>query len=375
MFAGRLSDREYEARLRELIAQGDRRAVDAFMAAQGAREAVPGQIDAAIKHGEAGEVTTLAEKPKGMFGGNAEIKNATPDLIDTAGWFIADALKGIGMDNYEAHKLGRQIAGALDAVTPLGNVNSFLHSESELEQQLSVLPLPGPVRQAVGKGIRAFHGSPHDFDRFDLSKIGTGEGAQAYGHGLYFAENPAVAQQYADEVKNMGPIRDINVRLGELSREMDQYAIPGAYGQYRDPRGYELKAEYDRLMTDRSAVRQAPGRLYEVNINADPDSLLDWDRPLAEQGAIPQRFLGDELTRYLGPSYSRQIDNFTPREAGEILEHTRGRGLGGPKLSADARKAGIPGLQYLDQGSRGAGQGTRNYVIFDDSLIDIVSKR
>ena len=49
---------------------------------------------------------------------------------------------------------------------------------------------------AVGTGgtnvpIRAYHGSPHDFERFDTSKIGTGEGAQSYGHGLYFAENPA----------------------------------------------------------------------------------------------------------------------------------------------------------------------------------------
>src|SRR5258706_8248564 len=39
---------------------------------------------------------------------------------------------------------------------------------------------------ALGSGpITAYHGSPHDFDRFDLSRIGTGEGAQAYGHGLY----------------------------------------------------------------------------------------------------------------------------------------------------------------------------------------------
>src|SRR5690606_6130189 len=36
---------------------------------------------------------------------------------------------------------------------------------------------------------RAFHGSPHRFDRFSLQHIGTGEGAQAFGWGLYFAEN------------------------------------------------------------------------------------------------------------------------------------------------------------------------------------------
>ena len=48
---------------------------------------------------------------------------------------------------------------------------------------------------AAIQGIRAYHSSPHDFDKFDLSKIGTGEGAQVYGHGLYFAENPAVSGQ------------------------------------------------------------------------------------------------------------------------------------------------------------------------------------
>jgi hypothetical protein len=44
--------------------------------------------------------------------------------------------------------------------------------------------------------IEAWHGSPHEFDAFDMTKLGTGEGAQAYGHGLYFAENEKVAQGY-----------------------------------------------------------------------------------------------------------------------------------------------------------------------------------
>src|SRR5512139_3976851 len=56
------------------------------------------------------------------------------------------------------------------------------------------------MSNAAGMGIRAYHGSPYDFNKFDLSKIGTGEGAQAYGHGLYFAENPNVAQVYHDSL-------------------------------------------------------------------------------------------------------------------------------------------------------------------------------
>ena len=48
--------------------------------------------------------------------------------------------------------------------------------------------------------IDAYHGSPHKFSKFSTESIGTGEGAQAYGHGLYFAENPKVAGQYAEKI-------------------------------------------------------------------------------------------------------------------------------------------------------------------------------
>jgi hypothetical protein len=42
----------------------------------------------------------------------------------------------------------------------------------------------------------AYHGSPHIFDRFSLDHIGSGEGAQAYGWGLYFAGSKAVAKSW-----------------------------------------------------------------------------------------------------------------------------------------------------------------------------------
>ena len=58
------------------------------------------------------------------------------------------------------------------------------------------LPLEARAAKDRMFAIRAFHGSPHDFDRFDLSRIGTGEGAQAFGFGLYFAENELTAKSY-----------------------------------------------------------------------------------------------------------------------------------------------------------------------------------
>jgi hypothetical protein len=57
--------------------------------------------------------------------------------------------------------------------------------------------------------MKAFHGSPHDFDKFSTAQIGTGEGAQAYGHGLYFAESEDVARGYRNTLSDHNwPITD-----------------------------------------------------------------------------------------------------------------------------------------------------------------------
>ena len=66
--------------------------------------------------------------------------------------------------------------------------------------------LYGPASKALGQklaeaynpiGMTVYHGSPHIFERFDLGKIGTGEGAQAYGRGMYMAQNKGVASNYS----------------------------------------------------------------------------------------------------------------------------------------------------------------------------------
>ncbi len=50
--------------------------------------------------------------------------------------------------------------------------------------------------------LDVYHGTPHEFDRFDYSKIGTGEGNQAYGHGIYFAEDSNIADWYVSQLSN-----------------------------------------------------------------------------------------------------------------------------------------------------------------------------
>lgn len=271
------------------------------------------------------------------------------------------------------------------------------------------------------KGIRAYHGSPHSFDKFSMDKIGTGEGAQAYGHGLYFAENEDIARSYRDA---LAPKR---VAVDGKVVETPVIAAARKYSPDADSYIKALTIKRDRLLKDKAENTEDPelgglmsdlydveikqtekalselepfkgkwwetkpdGSMYEVNIDADPNAFLDWDKPLSEQP--PQM---TELVRQAlkDKGYLRANDN-GPRQLTSALKAWRmaeggmaetsmeallgGRGgmLGktAEEASAKLREAGIPGIKYLDAGSRGAGDGTRNFVVFDENLISIVRK-
>ena len=65
----------------------------------------------------------------------------------------------------------------------------------------------------------AWHGTPHDFDGFDLGAIGTGEGAQVHGWGLYFAKERKVSEGYKRQLtrNNIPEITLDGVPFGELT--------------------------------------------------------------------------------------------------------------------------------------------------------------
>lgn len=208
------------------------------------------------------------------------------------------------------------------------------------------------------QGIRAYHGSPHDFDKFSLSKIGTGEGAQAYGRGLYFAEAEPVARAYRDALTNVNPtVRHyLNLAQGDRAlalKNFDRDAKAGAFG---------FRVHPEEMQAIRARLKEPAGRMYEVNIRANPDKFLDWDKPLPPQ---------------LGPLVSKELGTFNgPPESVLATQDRllRNEVLKDPKSVARIAEEGIPGIKYLDQGSRTAGDGSRNYVLFRDDIIDILRK-
>lgn len=223
-----------------------------------------------------------------------------------------------------------------------------------------------PMDDAVTQPIRAYHGSPHDFDRFSMEKIGSGEGAQSYGHGLYFAENPEVARSYRDA---------LSPGAGVSTADTAARALKAVGGDY-DAAMTEIEAriarlgstprleEVLRLLRERAPVR---GRMYEVGIHAKPDEFLDWDAPLSQQSG-PFADMVRALPRFQDP------DVLAKSTTGEAVGELAGAMGGRAEATKALREAGIPGIRYLDRGSRGAGQGTHNYVVFDDALVRITNK-
>lgn len=255
-------------------------------------------------------------------------------------------------------------------------------------------------------GIRAYHGTPHDFDRFDMSKIGTGEGAQAYGHGLYFAENEGVARGYRDALAGrieVQPVQIDGVRYNPPSEQHQRVAAiiakdgrRNAMATLRSLRDQDLlepdqEAIWKKLLTDTKGKDVQPlqgGHMYEVNINADPADFLDWDAPLSEQPRILDRFgyaeakypedwipdvnmTGAQLYRKMGG----QAEIGATTSAGALASKAS-RPIRAKDGTIIDKPLGIPGIKYRDAGSRGmdGADGTRNFVVFDENLIEIVRK-
>jgi hypothetical protein len=345
---------------------------------------------------------------------------------------------GLGNDDAKSNRFGQLLAAGMPIAGALKKI--------------------GVGEEAARDAILAWHASPHDFEQFDMGKVGTGQGAQSYGHGLYQAENPALSGlggSYDREftAQNLGK-HDLNQaedRVLQMIRKghspMEVLVDLGKSGLSFD----EAQAVYDR-------VDKAKAKIYRTAIKADPDQFLDWDKPLSQQPAIVKQLqargitipadssvTGESLVRDLGtrgPEYLRlfsEQQSLNAKYPGRGIAALRFKGpdaandlqrflaidsqLGsirerGPSVASnELRQAGIPGIKYLDQGSRvrpvstfneeqavmdafkahraaptaetqkalEAAQSaldaaknkpnvTHNYVVFDDKLIDILKK-
>ena len=224
------------------------------------------------------------------------------------------------------------------------------------------------MRRGLMPTLDVYHGTPHTFPpternplgEFDASKIGTGEGAQAYGLGIYTAESPNVGKGYAEQLSTaQGP-------LGDAAKYWRKNGGESAFRSFAKDAGLPPE-EIENIAN----VIRNTGNLYKADL---PDAMiakmLDWDKPMSEKQMID---IYDKMQQSPLASFAKPFqDNFYERmnrgqatTDGQDLFMELSKQLGGQKQVSDfLRSIDIPGIKYLDEGSRAKGEGTRNFVTF-----------
>ena len=238
----------------------------------------------------------------------------------------------------------------------------------------------------------AFHGSPtKGITRMSTDFIGTGEGHQAFGWGLYAAGDKSLAEHYR-KILTSAQVEKLNDKKFSGRTALKWY-------DHWSKQTYGLSPEKARPVFDRMAMLENlmihwdfqgvlkeaaeseyapeavqwfkktfegkfenPGQLYKLDI-PDDDVLLDWDKPLSEQ---PEKVKAALEKQFSLPSFDADFGT-----AGEFYQH-RAERRGQKEVSLELNALGIKGIRYLDGTSRAKGEGSHNYVIFDDQAINIL---
>jgi hypothetical protein len=262
----------------------------------------------------------------------------------------------------------------------------------KLDDLLSAVSRSAPE----SKYIRAYHGSPYDFDRFDASKIGSGAGRQAYGHGFYFSAAEPLADHYRTAASAMrrtpeedalemwrrqsellgDPKRGVLSAIDTAAERLEETAkMPMAQQRWDDILQHLYGIDYRQPMPKRA------GSMLEVELGVPRESLLDYEQPFrSPAGVTAANVLARVAPGSIEPDTLKRIragqDRLTvyPDHAERSLAARRIRKLAeNPSGAAELFRAGIPGIQYVDD-SLFAAKGidpARNYVMFpgtEDSI-------
>jgi hypothetical protein len=235
----------------------------------------------------------------------------------------------------------------------------------------------GAVDSGAMRAATVFHGSPHKFDKLDASKIGTGEGARVYGHGLYFAESPDVAQSYKVKLSGLDQL----TTQGRAARYMEaadgdtQAAMRLAWNDYNTaPHTPQIWRNHASNAVDALRSGKVPSpSFYKVDLpDAKIARMLDWDNALSEAQRVP---LSEAAMKQFGSGLSGTSGEHLYKEV--VFEFKNAGHKNPPQAASDWLRAnGVPGIRYLDGGSRDAGAGSSNYVVFpgEESALTILER-
>jgi hypothetical protein len=180
-----------------------------------------------------------------------------------------------------------------------------------------LIKIPDFITTPPGQAFPGFAASPKPIDRFKSDEhIGSLDGLNVYGWGIYFSE-------------------------------CHQSAL-----------GHCLK----------------PKNLYKVDIDAEHDDFLDWDIPFREQSEKVRNTIKLVVDGHKNGIFAESSGAQIYFELCVLAarDKTLAPGDYSKKASLMLLDAGLQGIRYFDRMSRHRGMARFNYVLFDDRLIQIV---
>lgn len=281
----------------------------------------------------------------------------------------------------------------------------------------------------------AYHGTPHRFERFSLEHIGAGEGVQAFGWGLYFTSERSIAEWYRRKLsddqavaswrignrylvrneqfqgyspRNMNSdaeqawataaeglllaeaeLRDTLYAGGDVRAKaaevLDELVEMEKSGDYR--KGFVAQLERIRDQARDGMVfelTEPQGQVYQVNI-PDETEMLAWDKPLSEQPEKVREALGrldgdffkavaevaaGGRPRDVAMKYGINVMDLRGADGAGLYQQLAAEKGSDEAASKYLNSIGVRGISYQADGGR---TDARNFVVFDDSAIEVLN--
>lgn len=329
-----------------------------------------------------------------------KVSKVTEDIVNLpVNYFEAKPNRAVGFNEVKA------------AVIPKGTpkkIKDFLESqgivvkEYDPKQEGHREQVTNEVQESVGMYFqKAYHGSPYTFERFDLGEIGTGEGEQAHGWGLYFAKNREIAENYRDvlgvnsEEVIIGNVKYktnedgdwYNEKTGEVLADTDALGLAltcmstagNKTDAIEDLQRFKKKMEgktneYSveavkratdaiKLLEENESTVNKPQSLFEVEI-PENEELLDEQKTFNEQ---PEK-VKDAIRKIMSELYHKTESDYGNLKGKAIYEYIANAMGGKREASEKLNSLGVKGITY-----KGEKEG-RCFVVFDDKAITTINR-
>ena len=355
-----------------------------------------------------------------------KIKTITPRR--NANWYINQLNNG-NLVYWNTKKINRLVTSNRQQIAQLGTKQFIFNNSIPNEKDLDKLRKKHNYQYYQS----AWHGSPHDFDEFDLGAIGTGEGNQVHGWGLYFAKDKKVSDLYRRELSlihdvDKGTLFKVDVpdtktmideqqSLNVLSKEtkqnlnaainalpeqekevfINEYTNSPLFNHYAKKEIDELQSDFDRLDTEYNLLKDKyldeyiEGKLntiaqrninrlaekYNIDLKAlkeNPNSIKDIKNQLDTMWFNAFKESGMAGKKYREVYWGKYKNDFSTLLNdgginGRDFYTALSKALGGAKQASEHLN------KYGVKGITYIGeQDGRCYVVFDDKAIKVIEK-